>query len=52
MQKTSAIFQPYPVVIENFCRASNLEEFRFPETPIGWFAYSEEKCPDNLLNGK
>nr|XP_033471748.1 adhesion G-protein coupled receptor G7 [Epinephelus lanceolatus] len=30
---------------ENFCQAQELGEFKFPRTPIGWFAYSEEVCP-------
>ncbi|XP_070787023.1 adhesion G-protein coupled receptor G7 [Enoplosus armatus] len=30
---------------ENFCRAQELVGFKFPQTPIGWFAYSEEICP-------
>ncbi|CAI5638878.1 unnamed protein product [Oreochromis niloticus] len=29
---------------ENFCKEQQLGGFRFPRTPIGWFAYSEEKC--------
>ncbi|XP_030610833.1 adhesion G-protein coupled receptor G7-like [Archocentrus centrarchus] len=30
--------------IVNFCEAQRLEGFSFPPTPIGWFAYSKEKC--------
>ncbi|KAI3366213.1 hypothetical protein L3Q82_010034, partial [Scortum barcoo] len=29
---------------ENFCRAQELDGFKFPRTPIGWFAYSEQIC--------
>ncbi|XP_041834318.1 adhesion G-protein coupled receptor G7 [Melanotaenia boesemani] len=29
----------------NACNATELEGFKFPRTPIGWFAYSEDKCP-------
>ncbi|CAI5638883.1 unnamed protein product [Oreochromis niloticus] len=29
---------------ENFCGEKQLGGFSFPRTPIGWFAYSEEKC--------
>ncbi|XP_014195893.2 adhesion G-protein coupled receptor G7, partial [Haplochromis burtoni] len=28
----------------NFCAAQRFEGFRFPRTPIGWFAYSDEIC--------
>ncbi|KAM6892837.1 adhesion G-protein coupled receptor G7 [Lycodopsis pacificus] len=31
--------------MENFCRFQELGNFKFPRTPIGWFAYSEELCP-------
>ncbi|XP_072235399.1 adhesion G-protein coupled receptor G7 [Leuresthes tenuis] len=30
---------------ENVCDTAELEGFKFPHTPIGWFAYSEDKCP-------
>ncbi|XP_030610822.1 adhesion G-protein coupled receptor G7-like [Archocentrus centrarchus] len=30
--------------VENFCRAQQLGGFIFPQTPIGWFAYSEQLC--------
>ncbi|XP_047432929.1 adhesion G-protein coupled receptor G7-like isoform X2 [Mugil cephalus] len=29
----------------NFCQANTIGDFTFPQTPIGWFAYSEEVCP-------
>ncbi|KAM4538090.1 adhesion G-protein coupled receptor G7 [Fundulus diaphanus] len=29
----------------NFCNGTTLNGFRFPNTAIGWFAYSAEKCP-------
>ncbi|KAL3999947.1 Ig heavy chain Mem5-like protein [Sarotherodon galilaeus] len=29
---------------ENFCDKQQLGGFSFPRTPIGWFAYSKEKC--------
>nr|XP_046237779.1 adhesion G-protein coupled receptor G7 [Scatophagus argus] len=32
--------------VENFCRAQKLDGFSFPLTPIGWFAYSKEVCPE------
>lgn len=40
------------VVLENFCQAQVLDEFKFPSTPIGWFAYSEEICPEGTSVGK
>ncbi|XP_040888717.1 adhesion G-protein coupled receptor G7 [Toxotes jaculatrix] len=36
--------------VENFCKAEVLNEFRFPPTPVGWFAYSEEVCPQGTSN--
>ncbi|XP_065325843.1 adhesion G-protein coupled receptor G7 [Pelmatolapia mariae] len=33
---------------ENFCEEQQLGGFRFPRTPIGWFAYSEEKCEEGM----
>ncbi|XP_035989646.1 adhesion G-protein coupled receptor G7 [Fundulus heteroclitus] len=29
----------------NFCNGTTLNGFRFPNTAVGWFAYSAEKCP-------
>ncbi|XP_033932957.1 uncharacterized protein adgrg7.1 [Pseudochaenichthys georgianus] len=29
----------------NFCRAQKFGKYNFPQTPIGWFAYSEGVCP-------
>ncbi|XP_028428211.1 adhesion G-protein coupled receptor G7 [Perca flavescens] len=31
--------------MKNFCRAQKIRGFNFPQTPIGWYAYSEEICP-------
>uniref|UniRef100_A0A4W6DGH2 GAIN-B domain-containing protein n=1 Tax=Lates calcarifer TaxID=8187 RepID=A0A4W6DGH2_LATCA len=32
-------------LLENSCKDNKIGGFSFPETPIGWFAYSEELCP-------
>ncbi|XP_047432931.1 adhesion G-protein coupled receptor G7-like isoform X1 [Mugil cephalus] len=29
----------------NFCQPNTIGNFTFPQTPISWFAYSEEVCP-------
>ncbi|KAF3688267.1 Adhesion G-protein coupled receptor G7 [Channa argus] len=34
----------------NFCKADKLDEFPFPSTPVGWFAYSTEICPKGTSN--
>ncbi|XP_028998935.1 mucin-2 [Betta splendens] len=36
--------------VENFCNAEVLETFRFPSTPVGWFAYSIEVCPVGTIS--
>ncbi|XP_026016749.1 adhesion G-protein coupled receptor G7-like [Astatotilapia calliptera] len=37
---------------KNFCKEDQIGGFRFPRTPIGWFAYSEEKCETGSATGK
>ncbi|KAK2857244.1 hypothetical protein Q5P01_005979 [Channa striata] len=36
--------------VGNFCEAEVLGKFRFPSTPVGWFAYSTEICPKGTSN--
>uniref|UniRef100_A0A8C7X2T4 EGF-like domain-containing protein n=1 Tax=Oryzias sinensis TaxID=183150 RepID=A0A8C7X2T4_9TELE len=31
--------------LQNFCKAAKVEEFQFPRTLVGFFAYSERRCP-------
>ncbi|XP_033182367.1 adhesion G-protein coupled receptor G7-like [Anabas testudineus] len=35
---------------ENFCEAEVLDKYRFPRTPVGWFAYSENTCLTGTSN--
>ncbi|XP_034460780.1 adhesion G-protein coupled receptor G7-like [Hippoglossus hippoglossus] len=37
---------------ENFCKAEMVDGLNFPRTPIGWFSYSEEVCPEGSSAGK
>uniref|UniRef100_UPI003AAB3CA3 adhesion G-protein coupled receptor G7 n=1 Tax=Centroberyx gerrardi TaxID=166262 RepID=UPI003AAB3CA3 len=32
--------------VENSCQAKEIDGFNFKRTPIGWFGYSEEVCPE------
>ncbi|XP_044201154.1 adhesion G-protein coupled receptor G7 [Thunnus albacares] len=34
----------------NFCKGQSVGGFNFPQTPIGWFAYSEETCDKDTSN--
>ncbi|XP_042260126.1 adhesion G-protein coupled receptor G7-like [Thunnus maccoyii] len=34
----------------NFCEGQRVGGFNFPQTPIGWFAYSEETCNKDTSN--
>ncbi|XP_067438936.1 mucin-5AC isoform X1 [Thunnus thynnus] len=34
----------------NFCEGQRVGGFNFPQTPIGWFAYSEETCDKDTSN--
>ncbi|XP_022619744.1 adhesion G-protein coupled receptor G7-like [Seriola dumerili] len=33
------------ILLENFCKGGLVDNFTFKDTPIGWFAYSDEVCP-------
>ncbi|XP_042558859.1 adhesion G-protein coupled receptor G7-like isoform X2 [Clupea harengus] len=36
--------------IANFCNKTQLEDFEFPQTVVGWFAYSSQMCPPRTTN--
>lgn len=38
--------------LANFCQKTYLDGFEFPQTVIGWSAYSSEKCPSGTTNGR
>lgn len=37
---------------ENFCQESNIDNFTFNKTLVGWFAYSYESCGNETVNGE
>lgn len=37
--------------IANFCEFKKVQEWTFPETLIGWAAYSQEECPPDTASG-
>ncbi|PWA33824.1 hypothetical protein CCH79_00017233 [Gambusia affinis] len=46
--KVHLLYHLFPV---NFCTEATLGRFRFPNTAIGWFAYSEEQCDKDTVGG-
>ncbi|XP_031414723.1 adhesion G-protein coupled receptor G7 isoform X2 [Clupea harengus] len=36
--------------IANFCNKTQLEDFEFPQTVVGWFAYSSQMCLPGTTN--